>query len=125
MQGWTNKDTLKQIEQEQQRYKQLVRKGYNNFKSIQVNPPNQIVKVDKIIYPTKTQNGDKSDNKMVKHVKLSPLRSGKENEEKNVDLVPLIAVKRGAQKIPLGSTDVTKGASKRYLFIKFKSNQTK
>lgn len=82
-------------------------------------PPNQIVKNEVVIYPS-VVNEKKKEERVKKSVKLSPLSSDKGiNGDVCTDLVPIIAEKRGQTKIPLGSTDVTRGVPDRYVFLFF------
>ncbi|XP_030760499.1 uncharacterized protein LOC115885662 [Sitophilus oryzae] len=112
-QGWSNDATLRKLENEALKKAYEDQKNYENFKKSKVIPPNRVVKLDPIIYPSNTKK-----NSVVppNNRKLSPLSDNKEN---GVELVQLLAKDRKLPpRVPLCSTDVTKerDLSKSYLW---------
>lgn len=108
-QGWSTEDTLKQLSTSQD-YGQSILNEYEKFRKLVAQPakdpkdytfnPNLWRNEENLYDPVKF---DFHPNK----AKLSPLNKNKLNDE---ELVPLLAKQRAFPvKIPLGTTDVTRG----------------
>lgn len=83
-------------------------KCYENFKKMNLVPPNKVIKLDPIIYPRKTFIP------VGRNRRLSPLSN---NKDDGVELVTLFAKERQyPKKIPLCSSDVTSEKKMGYVY---------
>lgn len=100
LQGWSNENTLKRIEEERAKYKEKMRREYDKFKAMKITKPNQIVRLDPIVRSRQS--------KEVANQAEETAKDTSDVTEAVEELVPLLAKNRKVHaKIPLGSTDVT------------------
>lgn len=97
---------IKKLEFDRQYYKNRIQEDYDNFKRYSMGQTKSYEPFDPIRYPALEKDAVQP-TKSWKNVRLSPLLNGKECGE---ELVPVIYEKRTPIKVPLGSTDVTRGA---------------
>lgn len=96
LQGWSNEETLRALEKERDRYKETIRRGYDKFNTFSVKGMVEDGKNRDVEQPATNK------------AKLSPPRNKPPAGE---DLVSLLAKQRGIPiKIPLSTTDVTRGS---------------
>lgn len=103
LQGWSNEETLRALEKERDRYKETIRRGYDKFNSFSVKG---------LVEDGKNRDVDinivNKEQPATNKAKLSPPRN---KPPAGGDLVSLLAKQRGIPiKIPLTTTDVTRGS---------------